>query len=107
MALRAVVLDAEVILYVTGVLGGGQAPAFHETVEEAIDEGVRSVVVDLTPATAVDGSGVAVLAATAATCKRLSGRMTIALPHRGQTEITDPSDVLELLRSIDPWRQAG
>jgi anti-anti-sigma regulatory factor len=107
MTLRSVLLEDEVILSVDGVFDGGLAPAYHRAIEDAFAEGVRRVVVDLTMATAVDGGGAAVLAATAAGCAARDTHLIIAMPRGVEAEIRDPAQVRLLLRSFEPWQDAG
>jgi anti-anti-sigma regulatory factor len=107
MSLLSVFLDGEVLLTVDGVLDGGVAPAYHHLIEQALEQEARRVVVDLTRTTAVDGGGSAVLAATAAACVAQDTHLIIALPNGVEAEITDPGQVRVLLRSVDPWQDAG
>lgn len=107
MSLRSVLLDDEVILSVDGVFDGGLAPIYHEAIETAFAEDVRRVVVDLTMATAVDGGGAAVLAATVAGCAARGTHLILAMPDGVEAEVTDPAQVRLLLRSFEPWRDVG
>jgi anti-anti-sigma regulatory factor len=107
MTLRSVLLDDEVILSVDGVFDGGLAPTYHHAVEDAFVAGARRLVVDLTQATAVDGGGAAVLAATASGCAARDTHLIIAMPGGVEAEIRDPAQVRLLLRSFEPWQDAG
>ncbi|WP_158641396.1 STAS domain-containing protein [Amycolatopsis eburnea] len=107
MTLRSVLLGDEVILSVDGVFDGGLAPTYHQAVEDAFAAQVRRVVVDLVQATAVDGGGIAVLAATAAGCAARETQLIIAMPRGVEAVITDPAQVRLLLRSFEPWQDAG
>jgi anti-anti-sigma factor len=107
MALHSVLLDDEVILSVDGVFDGGLAPAYHRAVEAAFAARACRVVVDLTMATAVDGGGAAVLAATVASCAARGTHLVLAMPAGVEAEVTDPAQVKLLLRSVGPWRDAG
>jgi anti-anti-sigma factor len=107
MSLLSVFLDGEVLLTVDGALDGGAAPAYHRLIEEAFEQEARRVVVDLTRTTALDARGSAVLAETAAACVARDTHLIIALPNGVEAEITDPGQVLVLLRSVDPWQDAG
>jgi anti-anti-sigma regulatory factor len=107
MSLRSVLLDDEVILSVDGAFDGGLAPTYHQAIETAFAEDVRRVVVDLTMATAVDGGGAAVLAATVAGCAARGTHLILAMPDGVEAEVTDPAQVRLLLRSFEPWRDVG
>ncbi|HEX3792212.1 MAG TPA: STAS domain-containing protein [Pseudonocardiaceae bacterium] len=107
MTLRSVLLDDEAILYIDGAFDDTVAPIYHTTVEHAFTNGARTVVMDLTRTTAIDGGGIAALAATAAACKARNGQLIIATPDGVQTAISDPAQVRVLLRGVDPWREAG
>ncbi|MEU8637077.1 STAS domain-containing protein [Amycolatopsis sp. NPDC048633] len=107
MTLRSVLFEDEIILSVDGLFDGGLAPAYHHAVEDAYAAGVRRLVVDLTMATAVDGGAAAVLAATAAGCASRDTHLIIAMPGGVEAEIRDPAQVKLLLRSFEPWQDAG
>ncbi|GAB3149588.1 STAS domain-containing protein [Amycolatopsis sp. NPDC004378] len=107
MTLRSVLLEDEIILSVDGLFDGDLAPDYHRAVEVAFAAGVRRVVVDLTMVTAVDGGGAAVLAATAAGCVARDTHLIIAMPRGVEAEIRDPAQVKLLLRSFEPWQDAG
>ncbi|MCR6488036.1 STAS domain-containing protein [Amycolatopsis sp. OK19-0408] len=107
MTLRSVLLEDEIILSVDGLFDGNLAPDYHHAVEDAFAAGVCRVVVDLTMATAVDGGGAAVLAATAAGCASRGTHLIIAMPRGVEAEIRDPAQVRLLLRSFEPWQDAG
>lgn len=107
MTLRSVLLEDEIILSVDGLFDGNLAPEYHRAVEDAFAAGVRRVVVDLTMATAVDGGGAAVLAATAAGCASRGTHLIIGMPRGVEAEIRDPAQVRLLLRSFEPWQDAG
>ena len=107
MTLHSVLMEDEIILSVDGVFDGGLAPAYHQAVEDAYAAGVRRLVVDLTMATAVDGGGAAVLAATVAGCAARGTHLILAMPDGVEAEVTDPAQVRLLLRSFEPWRDVG
>ena len=107
MALESVWLDDELILYVDEVLGGALAPAAYLLLQQAVDAGVRSVIVDLVRAELVDGGGVAVLAAAAASCEGRGARMTLALSGDLKVQVRDPSEVRAVLHVIDPRHRPG
>lgn len=107
MSLLSVFLDEEVLLTVDGVLGRGAAPDYRRLVHEAFEQQARRVVLDLTRTTAVDADGAAALAETAADCVARDTHLIIALPNGVEAEITDPAQIRLLLRSVDPWQDAG
>lgn len=107
MTLRSVLLDDEVILTIDGVLDGGLAPRYHQAVEQALEGKVRTLVVDLTRTTAVDGNGIAVLTATAATCRAHACQLIIATPGGAQAVIADPAQLRTLLARVARWREAS
>jgi anti-anti-sigma regulatory factor len=105
MALESVWLDDELILYVDDVLDGALAPAAYLVLQQAMDAGVRRVIVDLVQAQIVDGGGVAVLAAAAASCEGRGAWMTLALSGDLSVQVRDPSEVRAVLHIIDPRRR--
>ncbi|QRP43308.1 STAS domain-containing protein [Amycolatopsis sp. FDAARGOS 1241] len=107
MTLRSVFLDGELILTVDGVLDGGVARDYRRVTEDAFSHGARRVVVDLTRTTAVDGSGSALLAATAATCISRDVHFILAVPGGVEAEVTDPEQVGLTLGGVETWRDAG
>jgi anti-anti-sigma factor len=107
MALESVWLDDELILYVEGTLDGALAPAAYLLMQQAMDAGVRSVIVDLARAELIDGGGVAVLAAAAAACEGRAARMTLALAGDLSVRVRDPSEVRAVLHIIDPRNRPG
>lgn len=107
MTLHSVLLEDEVILSVEGVFDGDVAAAHHRAMEVAYAADARRVVVDLTMATAVDGGAAAVLVATVTGCSARGTHLIIAMPDGVEAEVTDPAQVEMLLRSFEPWRDAG
>ena len=107
MTLHSVLLEDEVLLSVDGVFDGSLAPAYHRAIEAAFAAEARRVVVDLTMATAIDGGGAAVLAATVASCAARGTHLVLAMPDGVEAEVTDPGQVKLLLRSFEPGRDVG
>jgi anti-anti-sigma factor len=80
MPILSIRLDDELLVSVEGQLDGSLAPALHTELEAALVAGVRTIVIDLVAVPAVDGGGIAVLAAIAHRLEHLPGRLVLHLP---------------------------
>jgi len=97
MPILSIRLDDELLVSVDGQLDGSLAPALHTELEAALAAGVRTVVIDLAAVPAVDGGGIAVLAAIAHRLEHLPGRLVLHLPGGRTVEVPGPEHVLGAL----------
>lgn len=97
MPILSIRLDDELLVSVDGQLDGSLAPALHTELEAALAAGVRTVVIDLAAVPAVDGGGIAVLAAIAHRLEHLPGRLVLHLPDGRTVEVPGPGDVRNAL----------
>jgi anti-anti-sigma regulatory factor len=88
-----VVFEDEALICIDGPLDGGEAPAFHRSVDDARRLGVRRVVVDLMHVPTIDEAGSAVLAAAASA---LRGGLVLLMPD-GSVATVDDGDSLRAL----------
>jgi anti-anti-sigma factor len=97
MAVNVVALDSEVLVRVDGPLDGSQAPALHVAAEQALAGGATFVIVDLARVPALDGGGIAVLAALAHQLAGRGGRLVLQLPDGSAVEVDGARGLNDLL----------
>jgi anti-anti-sigma factor len=71
------------VLHVTGEMDLGTSPMLRQRVHEAVAEGRRSLVLDLSGVVFCDSSGVGVLVATRRLMRSCRGRLRLILPAAG------------------------
>lgn len=89
-----IVFDDEALICFDGPLDGGEAPAFHRSIDDARRLGVRRVVVDLTKVGPIDDAGSAVLAAAASA---LRGGLVLLMPDGSVATVDDAASLRALL----------
>jgi anti-anti-sigma factor len=87
MPILAFRLDDELLVCVDGQLDGTLAPALHAALEDALARGVRTFVIDLATVPAIDGGGIAVIAAIAHRLEHLPGRLVLHLSGGRTVEV--------------------
>jgi anti-anti-sigma factor len=97
MPILAFRLDDELLVRVDGQLDGALAPALHAALEEALAGGVRTFVIDLADVPAIDGGGVAVIAAIAHRLEHLPGRLVLHLPGDRTVDVPGAGHVRDAL----------
>ncbi|MCU1360882.1 MAG: hypothetical protein JWN99_2171 [Ilumatobacteraceae bacterium] len=89
-----IVYDDEALICLDGPLDGGEAPAFHRTIDDARRLGIRRVVVDLSHVVTIDDAGSAVLAAAASS---LRGGLVLLMPDGSVATVDDAASLRALL----------
>jgi anti-anti-sigma factor len=97
MPILAFRLDDELLVCLDGQLDGMRAPALHEALEDALARGVRTFVIDLAAVSAIDGGGIAVLAAIAHRLEHLPGRLVLHLSGGRTVEVPGAGHVRSAL----------
>ncbi|WP_254878567.1 STAS domain-containing protein [Streptomyces sp. NA04227] len=86
-----------VVLHVSGEMDLVTSPVLRQGVHEAVAEGRRSIVVDLSDVMFCDSSGVGVLIATRRLIRSCRGRLRVILPARGAVDGSHVNRVLAAL----------
>ncbi|WP_419995842.1 STAS domain-containing protein [Streptomyces boninensis] len=99
MSLRVVEdnTDAWVVLRVSGELDMATTPQVRQHVHDAVADGRRSVVLDLSEVRFCDSSGVGVLIATRRLLRSCGGRLRLILPDQGAADGSHVNRVLAAL----------
>jgi anti-sigma B factor antagonist len=69
--------DADAVVTVAGELDMFRAPAFEAVLDRSIDQGARSVVVDLDGVNFIDSSGISVIVGAAARLHEAEGSLSV------------------------------
>jgi anti-anti-sigma factor len=86
-----------VVLHVGGEMDLATAPTVRQHVHDAVAEGRRNLVLDLSEVVFCDSSGVGVLIATRRLMRSCQGRLRLILPARGAEEGSHVNRVLAAL----------
>ncbi|CAM5670806.1 Anti-sigma factor antagonist OS=Streptomyces alboniger OX=132473 GN=CP975_15275 PE=3 SV=1 [Streptomyces alboniger] len=89
--------DGWAVLCVSGEMDLLTSPVLRQRVHEAVADGRRSVVLDLSDVLFCDSSGVGVLIATRRLIRSCQGRLRLILPARGAVDGSHVNRVLAAL----------
>ncbi|OON72237.1 STAS domain-containing protein [Streptomyces tsukubensis] len=89
--------DGWAVLRVSGEMDLVTSPALRQRVHEAVAEGRRSIVLDLSQVLFCDSSGVGVLIATRRLLRSCQGRLRLILPAHGAEDGSHVNRVLAAL----------